>query len=290
MAIAKNSLVKKTEGNTFSTFITGDGVKRKINEMMGGKNGESFITTIVSCVSNNPALKECEHGSILSAALTGAGLKLSPSPQLGQFFLVPFNDNRNGRKTANFQLGYKGYIQLAIRSGQYKKLNVVAIKEGELVSYNPLTEDIEVNLIEDEETREATATVGYYAMFEYTNGFRKTMYWNRKKMQVHAEKYSQAYKTDLKKKWTNSFWSKDFDGMAFKTMLRQLISKWGIMSVDMQTAFEEDNAGMSATDASPDYVDLAPAETEPEPTVEAEPNSAPASGTTDSFFDGGMQQ
>ena len=129
-------------------------------------------------------------------------------------------------------------MQLAIRSGYYKKLNVIAIKEGELIKYDPLTEELEVNLIEDDEVRENTPTVGYYAMFEYMNGFRKTLYWSKKKMEAHALKYSPGYKA--KKGYT--FWEKDFDGMAYKTMLRQLISKWGIMSIEMQTAMEKDMA------------------------------------------------
>ena len=144
----------------------------------------------------------------------------------------------------------KGYIQLAIRSGQYKKLNVLAIKEGELIRFDPLTEDIEINLIEDEEERENTPTAGYYAFFEYTNGFRKAIYWSKKKMVAHAEKYSAGYRAH--KGYT--FWEKDFDGMAFKTMLRQLISKWGIMSIDMMSAMDADMAVINE-DGSKDYVE-----------------------------------
>jgi recombination protein RecT len=161
---------------------------------------------------------------------------------------VPFN-SKNG-KQAQFQLGYKGYIQLAIRSGQYKKLNVLAIKKGELINYDPLNEEIDVDLIDDEVERENAETIGYYAMFEYTNGFRKSIYWSKAKMEKHALKYSMGYKA--KKGYT--FWEKDFDSMAFKTMLRQLISKWGIMSVDMQNAIENDMAVIKE-DGTPVYVD-----------------------------------
>ena len=131
---------------------------------------------------------------------------------------------------------------------------MIAIKEGELVSYNPLDEEIEVNLIEDEEQREQAATIGYYAMFEYVNGFRKTLYWSKQKMQAHAKKYSPGYASDLRKGTAYTFWSKDFDGMAMKTMLRQLISKWGIMSIEMQTALETDMAVIKP-DLTPDYVE-----------------------------------
>ena len=244
-----NQLVQgKKNQVTFSNFMTSPAVVNKINNMVGGKNGQRFITAVISAVSNNPALQECDQSSVLSAALLGEGLKLSPSPQLGQYYMVPFN-SKNG-KIAQFQLGYKGYIQLAIRSGQYKKLNVLAIKEGELISYDPLNEEIEVQLIDDELEREKAQTIGYYAMFEYTNGFRKTMYWSKEKMEAHALKYSRGYQA--KKGYT--FWEKDFDGMAYKTMLRQLISKWGIMSIDMQTAIDKDMA-MINEDGSTEYVD-----------------------------------
>ena len=149
----------------------------------------------------------------------------------------------------------------------------MAIKEGELVHYDPLNEEIEVNLIEDDILREETPTAGYYATFEYENGFRKTLYWTKRKMIAHAEKYSFAFyknggakslelleqgKIPEKEMWKySSFWFKDFDGMALKTMLRQLISKWGIMSIDLQTALDKDMAVLHE-DGSADYVDNGP--------------------------------
>lgn len=244
----------------FSVAIQSDTYKNLINQTLGDKDRATrFIASISSAVATNADLQQCDAGTILSGALLGESLNLSPSPQLGQYYLVPFNTktgqkDENGLdiyiKKAQFQLGYKGYIQLAIRSGQYKKLNVLAIKRGELVKYDPLNEEIEVNLIEDEEERENAETVGYYAMFEYTNGFRKSLYWSKSKMQKHALKYSKGYAAH--KGYT--FWEKDFDGMAFKTMLRQLISKWGIMSIDMQQAVEKDMTAIN-TDGTYEYVD-----------------------------------
>lgn len=250
--MVNNSLVKQNQKQTFSAFLATDAMKKKINEMVGGEKGQQFVTSIISAVSANPQLAECDNASIVSAALVGQALNLSPSPQLGQFYMVPFNDNKRGCKVAQFQIGYKGYIQLAIRSGQYKKLNVLAIKEGELKRYDSLNEEIEVELIEDEEKRENAETIGYYAMFEYLNGFRKTLYWSKAKMEQHALKYSMGYRA--KKGYT--FWEKDFDGMAIKTMLRQLISKWGIMSIDltMQKALESDMTVVKE-DGTYDYID-----------------------------------
>ena len=248
----QNSLVAKNQKQTFSAFLATDAMKKKVNEMVGGEKGQQFVTAIISAVSANPQLAECDNASIVSAALVGQALNLSPSPQLGQFYMVPFNDSKRGCKVAQFQIGYKGYIQLAIRSGQYKKLNVLAIKKGELKKYDPLNEEIEVELIENEEDREKEETIGYYAMFEYLNGFRKTLYWSKEKMEAHALKYSMGYRA--KKGYT--FWEKDFDGMAYKTMLRQLISKWGIMSIDltMQKALESDMAVVN-DNGTYDYVD-----------------------------------
>ena len=247
-----NTLVKKEP--SFSTFLTSEAVKNKVNQMVAGANGDKFVTSLISLVSHNPALAECDKWTIVSAALLGESLKLSCSPQLGHFYLVPFNDKKREMKAAQFILGYKGYIQLAIRSGYYKKLNVLAIKEGELISYDPLEETIKVDLIMSESQREKAPTIGYYAMFEYTNGFRKALYWTKEKMLIHADKYSSAFKKESYEKllkgeipqnemWKySSFWYKDFDEMALKTMIRQLISKWGIMSVEFQKAYENDSA------------------------------------------------
>ena len=274
-----NTLQKKPTRIPFGAFMTTEGAKANINKIVGGKNGPRFTSAIVSAVNANPALQECSNQSILSAALLGETLKLSPSPQLGHYYMVPFNDKEKG-KTAQFILGYKGYIQLALRSGQYKKLNVLAIKEGELIRYDPLNEEIEVQLISDEVVREKAPTIGYYAFFEYLNGFRKTLYWSKDRMLAHADKYSAAFSKDggnfgrggkfhrvsfadyeagnydKNDEWMySSFWYKDFDGMAYKTMLRQLISKWGIMSIDMVTAFESDYT-IEAPDGTRAYVEL----------------------------------
>ena len=305
-----NSLVQRTpQKTTFSAFLTKDAVKNQINSIVGGKDGQRFISAIVSAVSVNPALQECDNSTILSGALLGESLKLSPSPQLGHYYLVPFDDKNRG-KVAVFQLGYKGYIQLAIRSGQYKKLNVMAIKEGELEYFDPLNEDIKINLMVDNwDAREEAPTIGYYAFFELTNGFRKAIYWSKKQMMSHADKYSPAFSKDAttvkvkgvektkvsfadfeagnydpKDAWMySSFWYKNFDGMAFKTMLRQLISKWGIMSTEMQQAFSSDmtfedaNGTRNYVESDEDIIDMEQPE---EPQAESEPTQ-PAEASQD---------
>lgn len=250
-----NSLTKSNNQRLgLTAYLTNDAVKDQINKVVGGKDGQRFISAIISATNTNTMLQECTNQSILSGALLGESLKLSPSPQLGHYYLVPFNDKEKG-KVAQFQLGYKGYIQLAIRSGQYKKLNVMAIKEGELEYFDPLNEDIKINLmVENWDEREAKPTIGYYAFFELVNGFRKAIYWSKAQMESHALKYSQGYKRDKEKGWNYTFWSKDFDGMAYKTLLKQLISKWGIMSIEMQNAFEGDMAVINE-DGTKNYVE-----------------------------------
>lgn len=249
----------------FSVAIQTDAYQKLINNTLGDSDrARRFIASISSAVAINKDLQECDAGTVLSGALLGEALNLSPSPQLGQYYLVPFKDKVKG-KVATFILGYKGYIQLAIRSGNYKKINVIEIKEGELEEFNLMTEEIKVNLIQDDEQRENTPTAGYYAMFEYLNGFKKAIYWSKNKMINHADKYVPAFskkgyellkagKVKQDDMWKySSHWYKNFDDMAKKTMLRQLISKWGVMSIEMREAFEKDET-IQNTDGSYNYV------------------------------------
>lgn len=270
-----NQIAKKPK---FSVAIQTDTYKNLINQTLGDPNRASrFIASISSAVAVNPALQECDAGTILSGALLGESLGLSPSPQLGQYFLVPFectikdkNGNtvwqldekgdhilgKNGKwlaakeKKAQFVLGYKGYIQLALKSGFYRHLNVLEIKAGELIKWDPLNERIDVRLFIDDIEREALETIGYYVSFEYLNGFKKAMYWSKDKMEAHANKYSSGYRA----RTGFTYWEQDFDGMAKKTMLRQLISKWGVMSTELQLAYERD-MGVIHEDKSVEYID-----------------------------------
>lgn len=260
--IMSNQVMTKPK---FSVAIQTDAYQKLINNTLGDQDrARRFIASISSAVAINSDLQECDAGTVLSGALLGEALNLSPSPQLGQYYLVPFKDKVKG-KVATFILGYKGYIQLAIRSGNYKKINVVEIKDGELEEFNLMTEEIKVNLIQDDEQRENTTTIGYYAMFEYLNGFKKAIYWSKNKMINHADKYAPAFskkgyelllagKVKQDDMWKySSHWYKNFDDMAKKTMLRQLISKWGVMSIEMREAFEKDET-IQNTDGSYNYI------------------------------------
>lgn len=249
--------VSQNKPMTFSNFMTSAMIKNKINEVVGGKNAQGFITSLVSAVSQNPQLAQCNQMSIFSAALTGEALNLAPSPQLGYYYLVPFKDKKKGM-VAQFQIGYKGLIQLALRTGQYADLDVMEILDGEYLGRDSLTGKFKFNFIADEEERQGREVVGYMAYFELLNGFKKTMYWSKQKMEAHAKEYSQGYKKDLKDGTAYTFWSKDFNNMAFKTMLKQLLSKWAPLSTELQTAIVKDQAVIDKDDnlSYPDNADF----------------------------------
>lgn len=281
----------------FSVAITTTGYKNLINNTLGDpERAKRFVASITSAVAVNPALQECDAGSILAGALLGESLNLSPSPQLGQYYLVPFEckvkgpdgktlwaldekgdhiKDANGKwlavteKKAQFVLGYKGYIQLALRSGSYADLDVMEIREGEYRGKNQFTGKPQFSFVEDDDQRDLLPVIGYMAYFEYLNGFRKTIYWTKAKMMNHADTYSPAYSVAAHKKimageiadkdmWKySSFWYKDFDGMSKKTLLRQLISKWGIMSTEMQMAFVNDGSMVEISSDSEEIVTTA---------------------------------
>ena len=275
----------------FSVAITTKGYQTLITNTLGDpQRARRFVSAITSAVAVNPALQECEAGTILAGALLGESLNLSPSPQLGQYYLVPFKSkakyDRQGNLIspevikAQFVLGYKGYIQLALRSGAYADLDVMDIKQGEYLGKDPMTGKPRFSFIEDDDERDRLETIGYMAYFEYLNGFRKVVYWSREKMLSHADKYSPAFsaksfqdiqdgKIAEKDMWRySSFWYKNFDDMAKKTLLRHIISRWGVMSIEMQTAFERDSS-VSEIGEKGDIV----------PAAEAEPEEAPAIST-----------
>lgn len=254
-----------------ASFLAVPEIKANVVSVVGDKDAQAFISSVVSAVQTNPNLAECTNNSILSAALLGHSLKLPQSPQLGYFFLVPYDNTKKvvnpqtGRKEdvrvkeAVFQISYKGMVQLALRSGQYRKISAVSIKEGELVSVNPITEEYVFNPMLDYKARAAAPTIGYYAFIEMTSGFRKEMYWSKELMEAHAAKYSKSYRSDKKYGTSRSFWSTDFDEMAYKTLLRQLISKFGVMSIELQNAYSADMAVVDS-DNGPEYVDNVPDE------------------------------
>lgn len=285
-----NGAVPQASKPKFSVALQSDAYQKLIaNTLRDEKIRNRFIADISTVVSNNPALQDCDSGTILSAGFMAQSLNLSMSTQLGQCYLVPFNDRKNNRKVAQFQIGYKGYIQLAMRSGQYRDINVCEVREGELAEFDPLrgfTFNWDRNYI----SRKSKKVIGYVAYFQLLNGFEKQIYYDYQEMLDHADTYSSAFSKEAYERlqkglipqnelWKySSFWYKDFNGMAFKTALRQIISKWGPMSIEMQEAYKKDQAVMEAN-GDYDYVDSNNGYNE-ENTIDANPPFTPNDFTT----------
>lgn len=257
--MATTAVTTQQKPTGIASYLSGDAVKKNIAGVIGEKNTTRFISSVVSAVQANPNLAKCTNASILSAALQGEALQLPPSPQLGMFYMTPY---KNKKKVNNqwvdveevqFSLGWRGMIQLAIRSGQYKTIVVSDVRAGE-ADFDPITEEIELHPIKDPAVREATEVVGYYAMFELLNGFKKQLYSSVETLKAHAKRYSKGYRYDLDNGKKSSPWSTNFDGMCKKTMIRQLIGKWGIMSVEMQQAYVADQSVIDE-DGTVRYVD-----------------------------------
>ncbi len=210
-------------------------MKRKFEEVLH-ENANAFMSNVMTLVSNDSYLAESEPMSIMSGALTAATLNLGLDKNLGYAYLVPFNtkNKQTGKweRKAQFILGYKGYIQLAQRSGKYKSLNVIEVYEGELLSWNRLTEEFEF----DPSGRQSDDVIGYVGYFELLNGFKKTVYWTKQEIEAHRISNSK----DKDKTKLSGVWATDYNAMARKTVLRNMLSKWGILSIEMQEATTSD--------------------------------------------------
>lgn len=224
---------KKLKGaigtTTLKTMINDERTKNKFKELLGNK-AAGFLTSLLNTTNGNKQLQEAEPQSILKAGAIAATLDLPIDPNLGFSYIVPYNNK--GRNEAQFQLGYKGFIQLAIRTGQYKKINVTELYEGQFESYDPITDELKYNLdgkISDEVTH-------YIAYFQTMNGFEKYNVMSKEEVREHAKKFSKTFLSRF------SSWQTNFDSMAKKTVLKLLLSKFGILSIEMQTAQKVDQA------------------------------------------------
>ena len=212
----------------------------------------SFVNNISSLVANNATLQACQPLSVIYAGLKATALDLPLDPNLGFAYVIPYANRKAGITEAQFQIGYKGFIQLAIRSGKYRTINVTEIKAGELKDFDLLAGEMKFEALP---AREKLPTVGYAAFIRLTNGFEKTIYMTKEEVEAHAYEYSQTYKADKDKGWASSQWSKNFDAMARKTVLKRLLSGFGILSVEMQQAITADQAVFNSTDGAPRYAD-----------------------------------
>ena len=230
------------EQTAMSVYLSNDSTKKYLESILGSRTGQ-FITSLTSLAGSSQSLKECDRNSLLACALKATSLELPFDPNLGFAWCVPYKNNRNGTTTATFQIGAKGYIQLALRTGQYRALNARDVREGEFSGRDILGDPI-INWLPDSE-RAGKEIIGFMAGLELVNGFKKIIYWTIQDVDAHAIKYSQSYRKYKKTGNTNdAIWASQFEKMAEKTVLKSLISRYGIMSTDMQTSIKSDHSSL----------------------------------------------
>lgn len=247
-----NALSTRQSGS-LQSFLRSDEVQQRVEELLGDR-GPQFITTLMSVVNSNMVLQECTKKSVLSAAITAAGLDLPVNPSLGHAYIIPY---RNKKKDANgnyyyemeaqFQLGAKGFKQLALRSGQYRRINVTDVRETEYKGIDRLTGDLKFKWFKSEEARAKRVVIGYVAFFQLKTGFEKSLYMTVDELKAHAKHYSKSYQKGYGQ------WVDDFDSMARKTVMKLNISRDGITSTQLQTALLADQAAVE--EDSYKYVD-----------------------------------
>lgn len=260
----QNKLQNKSNGGGVAASVKGllesDSVKKRFEQILKNRAAQ-YMSSVVNLVNSDTNLMQCDPMTVVASCVVAATLDLPIDKNLGYAWVVPYK----GRAT--FQLGYKGYIQLALRTGQYRSINALPIREGELVLWNPLTEELKIDFTK----RESEKVIGYAGYFELINGFRKTVYWSREAIEAHKKKFS---KSDFG-------WKNDWDAMSLKTVIRNMLSKWGILSVEMQNAYSEDikedltEQGTSPDDLMFDTTATFAEEDRHEPSAQEE--SAPAS-------------
>jgi len=227
---------------TIKSFFEKDSVKNRFKEMLG-KRSNQFISSIIQITANNSYLSKADPISVYNSAMMAATLDLPINQNLGFAWVVPYK-NKSGVFEAQFQIGWRGIVQLALRTGQYKAINVIDVYENQFKSFNYLTEELDA----DFSVQGTGKIVGYACYLEMISGFQKTTYWTVEQAQSHGRKYSKTF--------NNGPWKTDFDAMAKKTVLKNTISKWGILSIEMQTAIKVDQAILKDDEGNEvEYVD-----------------------------------
>lgn len=235
---SRTTAASKSVSVLLNSLLDSEGYRKRFDELLGAR-APQFISSIVSLVNADPTMQKVFYEApvtIIQAALKAATFDLPIDPNLGYAYIVPFNNTAKAadgstrkRMEATFIMGYKGMNQLALRTGVYKTINVIDIREGELKHYNRLTEEIDIDFIEDEEERERLPIIGWVGYYKLINGTEKTIYMTKKQIEAHERKHRKG-------QYMGKGWREDFDAMAAKTVFRRLIGKWGLMSIDYQKA------------------------------------------------------
>lgn len=231
----KEETSKTTPASVMNSIVNAESTKKLLQNTLK-ENAGSFSASIIDLYNSDKTLQECDPRQVMGEALKAASLKLPINKQLGFAYVIPYRDYKSGMQIPQFQLGYKGMIQLCMRTGSYKYINAGEVYEGELVKIDKLTGEVDLS-------GEAVSDkiIGYFAYMETVNGFKKAFYWTKEKTIAHANKYSKSYKNG------NAIWKDNFDEMAIKTVLRNLLSHYGIMSVELIQAFTDESAEYSST-------------------------------------------
>lgn len=227
---------------THKHFFNSPAVKQKFSEVLDG-NGQQFVASLLSIVTNNNLLAKATNESIMTAAMKAATLKLPIEPSLGMAYIVPYNRNEKQGNTwvkineAQFQMGYKGFIQLAQRSGQIRNINCDIVYKEEFLRYDKVYGTLHLK----EEQVDSGEVEGYFASLELINGFRKMIFWKKEKVIAHAQKYSKTYDKQIGDFKSGTPWKTEFDAMAQKTLIKELLSKYAPLSTELQEAIMADN-------------------------------------------------
>lgn len=234
---------------TIKKYISDEGVQTRIKETLQNK-AQQFTVSLLSLVNANADLAECEPSSLLNAAMVAASLDLPINQNLGFAYIIAYNKKQpdgSYQKFAQFQMGYKGFIQLSQRPGQLKTINVSDVREGELVSIDRLTGSIEFDWKEE---RESLPIIGYVGYMELVNKFSKSLYMTKGQLEAHGLRFSQTAKKGY------GLWKDDFDSMAKKTVIKMLLSKYAPLTVEMQKAILADQSVVDGDEYK--YVDNQP--------------------------------
>jgi recombination protein RecT len=250
-----NAIAKKTPLGTLKDLLASDMIKKRFDDMLGARSA-GFVSSIISSVSSNQGLLSVDPNSVISSALIAASLDLPINQNLGFAYIVPY------KGIAQFQMGWKGFVQLAIRTGQYSTIHASEVYEDELRSWNPLMGEF---LMSDQSSWSQRALgdqkniVGYVAFFRLSNGFEKYLYMTKKQVDDHAKKYSQSYAS------SGGRWKNDFNAMALKTVIKLLLSKFGILSIELQNSIKFDQAKINSNgevESYPDAINIESSEIE----------------------------
>lgn len=240
---------KETPLQKFNHMILGDYAQNYLKNVLG-ENKSSFVNNLVSLVSNDKALQVCEPATVMFAGLKATSLGLPLDNNLGFAYVIPYKNTKENKTEAQFQMGYKGIVQLAIRSGQFETINVTDVREGELKGRNRLTGELELDWINDDTARMKAKIIGYIGYFKLLSGYSKTTYWSIEELKEHGLNYSQTFKKGF------GVWKDNFNAMAKKTVLKLMLNKGDApMSVEMQQAIKYDQSVILDEDGNHRYVD-----------------------------------